>query len=140
MKRFSVVVLSGFVLAATAFAGQASASPVCATAPASSPPVYVDLNNDGNPEYYLGSVQNPTVCVDVNVVTFLAIPQAGLCGTGCVYVKVQLPPAAPNAAGYVSVSYSYDGSPYSLTIPFDTDITYQGGDDICVKIGGTGPC
>ena len=140
MKKISVMALVGLAFSATTFVGNASAKPVCQTVPASTLPVYVDLDNDGNPEFYLGAVQNPTVCVEVNPVTYLNVPDVGLCGTACVYVLVQVPPAAPNASGYVSVSYTYDGAPYGLTIPFDTDITYTGGDDICVKIGGSGPC
>ena len=144
MKRLIALVALATVFVGTTIAvgGVASAREgVCITAPADSPQVYVDINNDGRPEAYLGSIQHPTVCVDVSPQAAVFTPQASLCGTSCVQLTVTISPVyGVNASGYVSVSYGYDGYPANVTVPFATPFDYPAPRVICLKIGGSGAC
>lgn len=124
-------------------AGPASAAPTfhqCISVPVGTPPVYVDTNNDGNPEFYLGTTGNPTVCVDGGPITATYLPSAGLCGPSCVQLTVTVLPAYADVDITVSVSYMYSDGGYGYSHHVDHLLTFTQPKTVCIKIGGSGAC
>ena len=125
----------------TVMTGPASAElRQCVSVPVGTPPVSIDTNNDGNPEFYFGRTGNPTVCVDGGPILVYYVPQAGLCGSGCVYLAIHNLPAYVDAELTVSITYQYSDGTYGTSRTIDNLIGYGPGSTICIKVGGTGPC
>jgi hypothetical protein len=145
LRRVSALVLIISILGAmTVMAAPASAGPAlhqCISVPAGTLPVYVDTNNDGNPEFYLGSTGYPTVCVDGGPITATYLPSAAVCGPTCVQLTVTVLPAYADVDMTVSVWFTYsDGCCYGYSEHVDHLFTFSPRKTVCVKIGGSGTC
>lgn len=120
---------------------------VCQTLVESTPSVRVDLDDDGNPEYRVPSIEDVTLCSHAGAAYTTSTPRTENCFIGwhptCIAVYVDLTPVDVQAGADATVCFELDSSRFPVcqqvrtppsTIPVDQTVCMG------FDLGGGHPC
>ena len=120
-------------------------APFCQLLLHSTPPVFIDLDGDGNPDVRPTRIHDVTLCGDTWAWAVLFPPQVELCGAGwhptCVAVRVTLMPVEGQAGASAELCWSADGARTCHGLS-TTDLSWPPRVTACIGVdaGGGHPC